>query len=398
MLQTDNLVKQGGGFIDSFLPHPYETWQKFLQFKQKNPYATPEQLVEKLIQQTAIITGVVGAVTSLGGFTTLIFLLPADIFICTRMEAELVYMIAYAHGLSPDDEDLKMFVYWILSGETAKAMGRVTAQFAAEQLAIHKATDMATAAAKEIGKEVGKEVGKSAYGKVNKLFNKMGSKTGRQAAQKMTRQAARKGLTKVLTKAVPRLLAKILPIAGLVIGFGVNFLSSRSMGGAAQAWFQNLPQFYDEIDNVLDEKPKPVSKPKTTIAVTDDDDLFLDEPVVIRSTPVKADDWFLDEPVAAKNSDVNLSDEVATSHAAPSENSVDADIESPSAENTEIEEVVTEAQAVTSTAIEKTDIVSADEAELTDDDLFKDTVKQELTDDDLFHDDDEKELTDDDLF
>ncbi len=245
------LKEQGGGLIDAFLPDPQQVYKRYQLLQKGNQRDSRDRVIKNLINQTSLVTGGVGAGTSVGGFVTMVFLLPVDIVVTTRIEAELVYMIAFASGIQPDDPDLKMMVYWIMAGETAKNAGKATAQIAAEFLATSKAKDLAISGAKEVGKEVGLEAGKSAVGRVNKLFKKLGDKVGRKAIHKAGRRGAQKATGKIVSKAIPKLFAKIFPVVGLVIGFVVNFFATQAIGNLAKRWFEEREDYYGQIEQAF---------------------------------------------------------------------------------------------------------------------------------------------------
>lgn len=243
------MMGKAGGFVDAFLPDPQAVWMKYQAIQQRSGQTAQEKVVRDLINRTALQTGAVGAVTSFGGLVTLLILLPVDMAVSTRMEAELVYLLAFAHGVSPDDPDLPMMVYWVLAGETAASAGRITAQAALEYLATTKGSDLAISG----GKTIGMNMAVSAGGQASKMFGKLGKKAGHKAAKSATRKAARKASAKAIGKVIPKAISKIFPVVGAAIGFVVNFAATQSIGNLAARWFREMPQFYAEIERATPE-------------------------------------------------------------------------------------------------------------------------------------------------
>ncbi|NES70906.1 MAG: hypothetical protein F6K24_39695, partial [Okeania sp. SIO2D1] len=55
----------------------------------------------------------IGFLTSIVGWVTIIIPLLIDIFLSTNTEAEMIYLLAYAYGYEPDDprlEELKNYI------------------------------------------------------------------------------------------------------------------------------------------------------------------------------------------------------------------------------------------------------------------------------------------------
>lgn len=68
--------------------------KQFAEMRTKQSSSSEEKLLRKIVQQQAFRCGMVGAVTSLGGFYTLPIALPADIILSTRIQASMVEFIA----------------------------------------------------------------------------------------------------------------------------------------------------------------------------------------------------------------------------------------------------------------------------------------------------------------
>lgn len=85
--------------INTFTEADIDKMQRdFDEFQRKNPNLSRDRLIRKVIHRQAFRSGVVGAITGLGGFYTLPVMLPADILLSTRIQAQMVQFIASAHG------------------------------------------------------------------------------------------------------------------------------------------------------------------------------------------------------------------------------------------------------------------------------------------------------------
>lgn len=122
------LLRAGLRGINEFANPDISTLQaEFEKQRAKNPNASTEQLVGKIIQQQAFKSGVIGAITGLGGFITLPIALPVDIVMSLRLQAALVEFIAavYGHPQSSEQEArIRTFLIMSASGQiTERTMG-----------------------------------------------------------------------------------------------------------------------------------------------------------------------------------------------------------------------------------------------------------------------------------
>ncbi len=87
------------------------------KMRAKNPNAKHEDLVQKIIRQQSFKCGLIGAVTSIGGFFTLPIALPVDIFLSLQVQNTMVDFIAASYGktqVSTVEEKLRNYI--VLSG------------------------------------------------------------------------------------------------------------------------------------------------------------------------------------------------------------------------------------------------------------------------------------------
>jgi uncharacterized protein (DUF697 family) len=145
---------------------------QFDQMRAAHPQATTDELVRKMINRQAFRCGVLGALTSFGGFFVMIFTLPIDILASARLQASMVQFIAAAYGHEQaSDAEVKIRTALVMTG-SARA-SRYTTEFA----------------------------------------------------------------SKFLVRFMGRAFAKLIPIIGAAIGFGVNYMIAQTSGNIAQRWY-----------------------------------------------------------------------------------------------------------------------------------------------------------------
>lgn len=87
------LVRSGQRYLT---PDVEELRARFEQMKARNPDLTADQLVQKIINQQALRSGIVGALTSVGGLPTLPFGLTIDLIASSRIQSATLYLISWA--------------------------------------------------------------------------------------------------------------------------------------------------------------------------------------------------------------------------------------------------------------------------------------------------------------
>ncbi|MBL8132368.1 MAG: hypothetical protein JNL42_10970 [Anaerolineae bacterium] len=156
-------------------------WEKF---RAQHPAATPDQLVETIIRRQALRSGIIGALTSVGGLPVLPLGLTIDLVTSARLQAETVYFIGRAyHGDQPGEpSDLLNLNEVLTLGSVLKVSGR----------------DLLV----------------------------MGG-------QRLSRYVLRRTMLVVAEKAA----AKLVPFIGLAIGFAVNYLTTQGVARVAKGWY-----------------------------------------------------------------------------------------------------------------------------------------------------------------
>lgn len=155
------------------LQNNYEKW------KAANASATDDELVNKIIQRQALRSGIIGAITSVGGLPALPFGLTIDLYTSARIQSETLYFIAQVY-----------------SREGAR----------------QQVLKLDEALALRLG----------AGG--NALLVEGGQRLGAYLIRR---------LVVIVTE---KTAAKVIPGIGLIIGFAVNYLMMQGMGRLAARW------------------------------------------------------------------------------------------------------------------------------------------------------------------
>lgn len=137
------LFRASKRWLEPFLrPEPHQLQAELLRLRRKYPQETTAQLVNRLIGRQAVRGGVLGALTSIGGFVTLPIALPIDILGSLRIQGYLVNIIAQAYGHTETSElEQQVRTYLITTGSSEitqgsiRVMMRFVARVAGETLA-----------------------------------------------------------------------------------------------------------------------------------------------------------------------------------------------------------------------------------------------------------------------
>lgn len=109
------------------LPDPRVVEEQFKGFRTANQTDNIEELVKIIINKHANKAGLVGAVTGIGGVFLDVVGLPVDAVSVLRVQASIIFLIAYAHGYRHDlSEEDKLKLVLVLSGsnQVVRYVGR----------------------------------------------------------------------------------------------------------------------------------------------------------------------------------------------------------------------------------------------------------------------------------
>jgi uncharacterized protein (DUF697 family) len=90
--------------------------QVYANLRASSPQASTEQLLQRIVRRQAFRSGLVGAITSVGGIPFLPLTLPIDMVLSLRIQAGLAEFIAAVYGLSAAGPEANARNYLIVSG------------------------------------------------------------------------------------------------------------------------------------------------------------------------------------------------------------------------------------------------------------------------------------------
>jgi hypothetical protein len=161
-------------------PDTAQLQRGYEKLKAANASATDDQLVSTIIQRQALRSGIIGAITSVGGLPALPFGLTIDLYTTARIQSETLYFIAQVYSREGAPQR-------VLKLDEALVM----------------------------------------------RLGKGGSQLLVEGGQRLTAYLTRRLLVVVAEKTA----AKLIPGIGLIIGFAVNYLMVQGMGRLAARWY-----------------------------------------------------------------------------------------------------------------------------------------------------------------
>jgi uncharacterized protein (DUF697 family) len=90
---------------------------EFARMQKRLPNASREALLNRIIAQQSRRAGIIGAVTSLGGFFTLPITLPVDVLLSLQVQNRMVEFIAASYGKTQaNDYEARIRTYLVMTG------------------------------------------------------------------------------------------------------------------------------------------------------------------------------------------------------------------------------------------------------------------------------------------
>lgn len=178
----------------------------------KNKFDTPKQAAKELVKWQVVKCGTSGFVSGFGGWLTMAVALPANITSVLYVQLRMIAAIAYLGGYNPADDAVQTLAYLCLIGS---AVGDTF---------------------KQVGIKVGNRLALNALKKLpGKVLTKINQRVGMRL------------LTKFGTKGAINLV-KVIPVAGAVVGLGLDVASTKIIAKQAIKMFIDNPYTTSQDD------------------------------------------------------------------------------------------------------------------------------------------------------
>lgn len=173
------------------------------KLREQNNNISSDELAKKILHRKSMKSGLIGAVSGVGGLITLPVSIPTNLICSWRIQASMAFSIAYVYGHTKDTTDLKTDLYLILAGDSAKE------------------------ALKRIGIEMSKSVTKKAVEKY--ITRDVMIKIWKVIGQKIITKAGEKSLTSFM---------KMVPLVGAPVGFAFDWTATQAVGNFAISYYK----------------------------------------------------------------------------------------------------------------------------------------------------------------
>lgn len=218
---------------------PKEVIDYINKIRSDNPQFTNKQIAEKIVNEQSINSGLLGAVTGLGGLITLPATIPIDLVKAYKIQAFTIRSIAYIYGYTPQNTDLKTDIFLVLSNGSIEALKKLViteALKAAPKHALKTIDPLKKSAIKVAAKEIPKYGSKA----LTKYAGKAVIKYGMKGMKKQIAKALWKvGGRKMAEKTVQKSIGKAVRVIGAVVGGGMDWFTTQSVGKLAIEYYEN---------------------------------------------------------------------------------------------------------------------------------------------------------------
>ena len=99
------LIRRGQRWLT---PDESQLREQYEQMRTANPNANPQQFVDRIIRRQAVRSGLVGAITSVGGLPFLPIGLALDMYSSSRIQSATLHFIGWAFGADSNAEILNL--------------------------------------------------------------------------------------------------------------------------------------------------------------------------------------------------------------------------------------------------------------------------------------------------
>ena len=251
--------------IDQVTTHDHQKVRDYVDgLYLKDSHLSQTQIAQKIINHQSNISGFAGAITGMGGLVTLPVTIPIDLVKHLHIQAYTICALSHLYGYPLDRPDLKTDLLLILSDGSFKKIAEFLAKEAKSHVKDKHTVEKAVA--KLISQRISKQVSIHSLEKAGQAFGAkyaakivvdMGGKALRDYALRNVPKIFRGIVWKVASKkiaqqTIQKSLTKVLPLLGAVIGGGMDWWGTQSVGKSAIDYYENDgPFFVEELYSLM---------------------------------------------------------------------------------------------------------------------------------------------------
>jgi hypothetical protein len=251
--------------IDELISHDPEEITRYVdEFRLKYSKLSQAKVAQKILDDQSARSSFLGAVTGLGGFITLPATVPFDSVKSLRIQSYIVCCFSYLYGYSLDRLELKTDLFLILSHSSFDQLKAFVCSEVEHQVKDNYSKQKALkrlheqSQYKEVASRTSIQIGKKMGTKyASRLLMNVGEKTIKNHALREVPKVFRGvlwrvGGRKIAEKTLQKSLGKAVPLLGAVVGGGVDWWSTQSVGKVAIEYYESGgPDFLEGAYDLL---------------------------------------------------------------------------------------------------------------------------------------------------
>ncbi len=251
-----NLQKSLESLIDWIIGSDSEEVANYInQIRSDNPEFNNRQICDYIVDDQALNSGLLGALTGLGGLITLPATVPIDLVKAWKIQAFTIRCIACVYGYTPENADLKTDIFLVLSNGSLGELKKLViaeAMKAAPKHALKALDAMKQSAIQATAKQSTKYAAK--------VLAKYGGKTIVNYSMKGISKHLIKALWKVggrkaVEKSIQKSFGKAIPVIGAAIGGGMDWFTTQAAGKLAIEYYENsVSDWVADVFGLCEEK------------------------------------------------------------------------------------------------------------------------------------------------
>ena len=233
-----------------FASNPQEVKDYVDKMRTSHSLLSNREIAQKIVDEQAMNSSLLGAVTGLGGLLTLPLAIPLDIIKAWKIQEFTIRCIAYIYGYNPQNKDLKTAIVFLISNGSIEELKHLAIEETANAVSQHTLSTMDSLKKSAI-QLVAKEGSKYAAKAINKYGEKAIVDCGMKEVSKYLAEVLCKvGGKKVVEKALQNSLGVAVRLIGAFIGGSVDWMTTQAVGKVAIEYYENSgPELINAVFN-----------------------------------------------------------------------------------------------------------------------------------------------------